>query len=196
MSEIRVYADAPALARAAAEQFVTLSAEAINQRGRFAVALSGGSTPTAMYALLATGEFAARVEWTHVHVLWGDERCVPPEHPDSNFRMAREALLDHVPLPAENIYRIGGEMEPAQAANEYERKLQAFFPNGQPRFDLILLGMGDDGHTASLFPGAAAIREQVRWAAACCADKLRARRSRPHALCAHPTSRAQRGASR
>ena len=173
MSEIKVYADASALARAAAEQFVTLSAEAINPRGRFAVALSGGSTPTALYALLATSEFASRVEWACVHVFWGDERCVPPKHPDSNFRMAREALLDHVPIPAENVYRIGGEMEPAQAANEYERKLQAFFSNGQPRFDLILLGMGDDGHTASLFPGAAAIHEQVRWVVAHYVDKLR-----------------------
>jgi 6-phosphogluconolactonase len=173
MSEIKVYADASALARAAAEHFVALSAEAINRRGRFAVALSGGSTPRAMYALLATSEFVSRVEWARVHAFWGDERCVPPEHPDSNFRMAREALLDRVPIPAGNIYRMRGEMEPALATDEYESALQTFFADGQPHFDLILLGMGDDGHTASLFPGTAAIHEQTRWAAAQYVEKLR-----------------------
>ena len=174
MSDIEVYADASALARAAAEHFVALSAEAISQRERFAVALSGGSTPRAAYALLAASEFVSRVEWARVHVFWGDERCVPPEHPDSNFRMAREALLDRVPIPAGNIYRMRGEAEPALAADEYQIALRTFFANGQPRFDLILLGMGDDGHTASLFPGTAAIHEQVRWAAAQYVEKLRA----------------------
>jgi 6-phosphogluconolactonase len=173
MAEVKVYAEALALARAAAGHFVALSAQAVSAHGRFAVALSGGSTPKTMYSLLATPEFAARLDWTRVHIFWGDERCVPPEHPDSNYRMAREALLDHVPIPAGNVYRIHGELEPAEAADDYERTLQAFFTHRQPRFDLILLGMGDDGHTASLFPGTAAIHEQTRWVVAHYVEKLR-----------------------
>ena len=174
MAEVRVYAQALALARAAAGHFVALSLEAVSAHGRFAVALSGGSTPKSMYSFLATTEFATRIDWTRVHIFWGDERCVPPDHPDSNYGMAREALLDHVPIPADNARRVHGEMEPAQAAEEYERMLRAFFTQGQPRFDLILLGMGDDGHTASLFPGTAAIHEQTRWVVAHYVEKLRA----------------------
>ena len=174
MAEVRVYAEASALARAAAEHFVALAEAAVSARGRFAVALSGGSTPKAMYALLATGEFAAGVNWTRVHVFWGDERCVPPDHPDSNYCTAHEALLDHVPILAGNVHRIQGEMEPAGAADEYERALRSFFASGQPRFDLIMLGMGDDGHTASLFPGTAAIHEQKRWVVAHLVSKLSA----------------------
>lgn len=174
MAEVRVYAEASALARAAAENFVALSADAVRAHGRFAVALSGGSTPKTMYSLLATSEFAARLDWTRVHIFWGDERCVPPEHPDSNYRMAREALLDRVPIPAGNVYRIQGELEPADAADDYERALQAFFTRRQPRLDLILLGMGEDGHTASLFPGTAVIHEQTRGVVAHYVEKLRA----------------------
>jgi len=177
MSEVKIYPDASALARAAAEHFVALSAEAVRAHGRFAVALSGGSTPKSLYSLLATDEFAARLDWTRVHIFWGDERCVPPEHPDSNYRMAREALLDHVPIPAGNIYRIQGEREPADTADDYERVLQAFFTRREPRFDLILLGMGEDGHTASLFPGTAVIHEQARWVVAHYVKKLRAWRA-------------------
>jgi len=178
MNEIETYPDADRLARAAAEHFVTLAAEAIAARGQFAVALSGGSTPRAAYALLASDEFAAQVDWSRVHVFWGDERCVPPDHPDSNYRLAREALLGHVPLPAGNVHRIRGEINPEQAAANYERTLSSFFarhPEGPaPRFDLILLGMGEDGHTASLFPGTAALHEQTRWVVAHYVDKLRA----------------------
>src|SRR5512136_1388995 len=123
MTEIRILSDAVELANAAAEHFITLAASAVSARGRFAVALSGGATPQALYALLAT-QFAARVDWPHVHVFWGDERCVSPVHSDSNYRMAREVLLDHVPIPADNIHRIRGEMEPIQAADEYEHMLQ------------------------------------------------------------------------
>jgi hypothetical protein len=125
MSKFRVYPDAASLARAAAEHFVTLATAAIATRGRFVVALSGGSTPKATYALLATEEFAARVDWPHVHVFWGDERCVPPDHPDSNYHMARETLLDKVPIPADNIHRIRGELEPNQAAAAYQAELEA-----------------------------------------------------------------------
>lgn len=180
MEEIEVYRDAERLARAAAEHFASLAAEAIAGQGRFAVALAGGSTPRATYRLLAGDEFASRVDWTRVHVFWGDERPVAPEHPDSNYRMAREALLDHVPLPAENVHRMRGELEPAQAAADYEQALRVFFASPATdqeakttaRFDLILLGMGDDGHTASLFPGTAAITEQTRWVIAHLVEKL------------------------
>jgi 6-phosphogluconolactonase len=182
MAEIRTYPDAASLARAAAEHFVTLATAAIAARRRFAVALSGGSTPRATYALLASDEFATRVDWPRVHVFWGDERCVPPDHPDSNYRMACETLLDHVPLPTRNVHRIRGEINPEKAAADYERLLRSFFaqqPKGKEtrvlpvlRFDLALLGMGEDGHTASLFPGTAALHEQTRWVVAHCAYKL------------------------
>lgn len=174
MSEIRTYPDADHLARAAAEHFATLAAEAIAARGQFTVALSGGSTPRAAYALLAAEE----VDWPRVHVFWGDERCVPPDHLDSNYRLAREALLDKVPIPAENIHCIRGEINPEEAAADYERTLRSFFARHPeeptPCFDLILLGMGEDGHTASLFPGTAALNEQTRWVVAHYVDKLRA----------------------
>jgi 6-phosphogluconolactonase len=145
MSEVKVYPDGASLARAAAEHFVTRASEAVAAHGRFTVALPGGSTPRSTYALLASAdnaeacrrrpgsgrqhprEFAPRVDWPRVHVFWGDERCVPPNHPDSNYRMAREMLLDHVPIPRRNVHRIRGEMEPEQTANEYERTLQSFF---------------------------------------------------------------------
>jgi 6-phosphogluconolactonase len=173
MSEFRVYPDAASLARAAAGHFVTLSTAAIATRGRFVVALSGGSTPRATHALLATGEFAAGVDWPHVHVFWGDERCVPPDHPDSNYRMARETLLDRVPIPADNIHRIRGELDPDQAATTYQAELEAVL-DADGQFDLILLGMGADGHTASLFPGTAALHEHTRWVVAHYVDKLSA----------------------
>ncbi len=161
--------DAAALAEAAADLFARLAAEAIAARGRFNVALSGGSTPRVLHARLSAPDAkrAARLDWTRVHVFWGDERCVPPDHPDSNYRMARETLLDRVPLPAANVHRIHGELPPERAAAEYERALRAYFGDGSlPRFDLILLGLGEDGHTASLFPGSAALGEAARWAVA------------------------------
>ncbi len=178
---VEVYPDAKSLARAAADHFVTLASEAIATQGRFVVALAGGKTPKAAYSLLATDEFAERVDWSRVHIFWGDERWVPQDHPDSNCRMAREAWLDHVSLPAGNVHRIRGELEPGQAASDYEETLRVFFSwsSGEgkdtlpvARFDLILLGMGDDGHTASLFPGTAAIDEQTRWVMAHFVEKL------------------------
>jgi 6-phosphogluconolactonase len=182
LDQVQAYPDMAGLARAAAEYFVTLSAIAIAAHERFTVALAGGSTPRAMYALLTLDEFATRVDWSRVQVFWGDERCVPPDHPDSNYRMARTTLLDHVPLPVGNVHRIHGELEPVQAATEYQEVLRAFFSPSYvgreidqtpvARFDLILLGMGDDGHAASLFPGTAALGEQERWAMAHYVDKL------------------------
>jgi 6-phosphogluconolactonase len=173
MAEVRTYPDAASLARAAAEHFVTLAAEVIAAHGQFVVALSGGSTPRIAYALLASDEFAARVDWPRVRVFWGDERCVPPDHPDSNYRMVREALLERIQIPTENVHRIRGELPPDQAATAYQAELEAVLGAGG-RFDLILLGMGADGHTASLFPDTGAMREQTRRVVAHYMDKLAA----------------------
>jgi 6-phosphogluconolactonase len=165
MTAVEVLPDAEALARAAAERFVTRAGEAMAVGARFTVALAGGSTPRAAYHLLATEPFSRRVDWGRVHFLWGDERCVPPDDPQSNYRMTRESLLDHVPVPPGNIHRIHGEDDPHAAAGDYERVLRSLLgPEGS--IDLILLGMGEDGHTASLFPGGEAVRERVRWVVA------------------------------
>jgi 6-phosphogluconolactonase len=178
VSDVQVYPDAATLTHAAAEHFVARAAEAVTARGRFTITLSGGSTPRSTYTLLASDEYAPRVDWSRVHVFWGDERCVPPDHPDSNYRTAHEALLRHVPIPTGNVHRIHGELEPERAAREYERALLTVFgasPGGPPpRFDLVLLGMGDDGHTASLFPGTAAVHEGERWVVAHLVPKLSA----------------------
>ena len=169
---IEVSRDPAALARALAQHVVACAAAAIAARGRFLLALAGGSTPRAAYTLLASEEFVHRIGWPRVHALWGDERCVPPDDPRSNYRMAREALLDRVPLPPGNIHRMRGEDEPTQAAAGYEKLLRELLgsdgPDALPRAgpDLVLLGLGDDGHTASLFPGKAAVHETVRWVAA------------------------------
>jgi len=162
---IRTFPDVDALMRGAAEQFVERTRQAVADRGRFSVALSGGGTPKAAYELLATDPFRSRVDWARVHVFWGDERCVPPNDARSNYRMVREALLDHVPLPATNIHRIRGELPPADGATDYEAVLASHFGNESPRFDLVLLGLGTNGHTASLFPGTAVLHEQRRRAA-------------------------------
>jgi 5-dehydro-2-deoxygluconokinase len=164
---VEVFADGDALARAEAERIVAQAGEAIAARGRFSIALSGGSTPRALYGLLATPAFASRIDWSRVHVFWGDERCVPPDHAESNFHMTREALLDRVPIPGAQVHRIAGEDDPEAAARAYEQILRGFFdvPDGRPErtFDLVLLGMGEDGHTASLFPGTPAVDEDHRW---------------------------------
>lgn len=167
---VEVYGDRGALVRAEADRVVTIVRAAILARGRCALALSGGSTPRPLYELLATPDFASAIDWMRVHVFWGDERCVPPDHPDSNFRMTREALLDRVPIPSGNVHRIAGEEAPEVAARAYEDTLRAYFgvPQGPPErsFDLVLLGMGDDGHTASLFPGTPAVTEERSWVVA------------------------------
>lgn len=162
-SNITVFPDGAAIARAVAEKFVELAAAAIAANGRFSVALAGGSTPKATYELLATDEFRGRVDWSNVHIFFGDERCVPPEHADSNYRMADVALLSRVELPAHNVHRMKGEGDAAVHAAEYESELRAFFGDDGPRFDLVMLGMGDDGHTASLFPGTIALHETKSW---------------------------------
>ncbi len=152
--DLVVLPDPAALADEGARRFGALAQAATQAGGRFTVALSGGSTPRALYERLARPPLSAAVDWGNVHIFWGDERFVPPDDPESCFRMAREALLDHVPIPAANIYpvpTVGGA--PEVAASAYAETVVALFGAETPRFDLILLGMGPDGHTASLFPG-------------------------------------------
>lgn len=157
--QIIVVANAEALAQTAADYFVQAAKEAVARHGRFTVVLSGGSTPKAMFARLAESPRRAAVDWEKTFIFWGDERCVPPDHAESNYRMTKETLLAKVPLPPQNVFRIPGEKEPAQAAREYAEHLRRFFQTEHlPQFDLIFLGMGADGHTASLFPGTTALR--------------------------------------
>lgn len=169
-AHVRVFPDLERLSREAAEQFVRLAQERAQAGCRFSVALAGGSTPRRLYELLASEPYRSRVPWECVSVFWGDERCVPPDHPDSNFRMAAEALLSRVPIPPVNIYRMPAEQGDAtEAAASYEQTLRAFFklePISWPEFDLVLLGLGADGHVASLFPRSAALRETHRLVAA------------------------------
>jgi 6-phosphogluconolactonase len=140
------------LAIRAAEAFETSRAACVRDRGRFTVALSGGKTPRTMLSALASRS----IDWIKVHLFWSDERCVPPDDPNSNFRMVREALLSRATIPGENVHRMKGELEPKAGAAEYETLLKSFF-RGEPVFDLIFLGLGPDGHTASLFPGTKAL---------------------------------------
>lgn len=172
--QVEVFADPAALHAAAGELFVDSACRAVQANGRFSVALAGGATPNGLYTLLATKPFRSRVPWAQVHVFWGDERCVPPDDPRSNYRAGYELLLSKVPVPPAQIHRIPGEIDAGEAARGYEQQLRAHFdtPSGAPRFaprarfDLVLLGLGVDGHTASLFPGGNAVGEQQRWAVA------------------------------
>ncbi len=171
-TELRVHASTDALMHAAAEELIATAKNAVDTSGRFAVALAGGNTPRQLYTLLAGGKYAPRIAWASVEVLFGDERCVPPDHDASNYRMANEALLAHVPLDSTRVHRIRGEDAPSAAAAAYERTLRTVFatPTGPPQatagrcLDLVLLGMGDDGHTASLFPHAPTLGEREGWA--------------------------------
>jgi 6-phosphogluconolactonase len=201
--DVTVYPDHRSFVDGAAAFIAGLAVESIAARGRFTLALSGGSTPRPIYARLAAADHVARrygridgriddriddrideriddriddriegriegrIDWGKVHIFFSDERCVPPDDAASNYRTAREVLLDHVPLPPGNIHRIRGEADPVQAALACEQDLQSVFRTSSvPTFDLICLGMGDDGHTASLFPGTAALRERERWVVA------------------------------
>ncbi len=175
LPEVKVWPGAAQLHRAAAGEFTRAARAAIAARGRFAVALAGGNTPRGAYALLA--EDPQGPPWDQVHFFFGDERHVPPEHPESNYRMVREALLSKIAVPESNVHRIPAERPAQEAADSYQKVLQEFFalrPGELPRFDLILLGMGADGHTASLFPGSAALAEQARLVAANWVEKFRA----------------------
>jgi len=164
-----VAADPAGAALAAAAEVARHARGAIAARGRFAVALAGGSTPRRLHARLAdpAGPFAGAVDWPRVQVFFGDERCVPPDHPDSNYRMARETLLSRLPIPPGNVLRWRGEDPvPARAAADYAGALSAHFPAGPPALDLVILGMGPDGHVASLFPGSPALEERTALTAA------------------------------
>jgi 6-phosphogluconolactonase len=152
--EIRVFKDLENLSHEAANLFIEQAAKAIGGRGRFLTALNGGSTPGRFFQLLAT-EYRDKVDWNKVHVFWGDERCVPPDDPGSSYGQALGALLSRVPIPDSNVHRIKGSLEPVEASRDYALTLREFAspPLDFPRFDLVYLGMGEDGHTASLFPG-------------------------------------------
>ncbi|HEV8131464.1 MAG TPA: 6-phosphogluconolactonase [Acidobacteriota bacterium] len=176
--EIVICENAQEIAQRAAERFARLAHKAISRSGCFAVALSGGNTPRAVNANLAD-HYREALDWPRIFLFWGDERPVPPDHKESNFRMARESLIDHVAIPDSNIFRILSELPPAEAARRYETELRRFFRTDKekfPSFDLIFLGMGDDGHTASLFPGTPALAEQTRWVVSNPVEKLNTER--------------------
>lgn len=187
---VRAYVDAEELAAKAAHYFARLADQYVVGDGLFTVALSGGATPQAMFKLLAQEPFYSTVPWSEIYFFWADERCVPPDHPDNNYRAAYELLLSKVPIKPENIYRFNSEdADPARAAELYGLRLQKFFSTGlaahrtitapmaaYPRFDLVLLGMGSDGHTASLFPHTAALTAQGQIAVANYVPQLEQRR--------------------
>jgi 6-phosphogluconolactonase len=163
---IRIFADHETLSRAAATLVVSQAKIAVAQRGRFSVALAGGNTPRRAYELLAGPPFADAAPWDRMHIFWGDERCVPPDDPRNNARMAKEAWLDRVPIPPGQIHPLDCADSPAEAAWNYEVTLREYFAGRPPRLDLVLLGLGDNGHTASLFPGSPVLAEAQHWAAA------------------------------
>jgi 6-phosphogluconolactonase len=165
--EISIYPDASFLTRALAAKVLRVGAEAAKRRGRFSIAISGGSALTLLADGLLAGAPETPVDWSAWHVFWADERCVPEDSPDNNHAAARKAWLDRVPIPPGQLHAVAGERAPADAALDYERQLREYFclaPGEWPKFDLILLGIGADGHTASLFPGLPAIHEETRLA--------------------------------
>lgn len=178
--EVHVYPNPTTVARAAARQFVEWAWQFIAREGTFSVALSGGHTPREFYQVLASKEYRTQVDWAKVHCFWGDERVVPPDHPESNYGMARRELLLRVPIPGANVHRIEAERPNlGRAAQDYEEVLRRCLQldsRGFPRFHLILLGLGAEGHTASLFPGARNWRETSRWVSTPMVPKLGSRR--------------------
>ena len=178
--DIHVYPTTQALLDAAAHHVLDHARQGIAARDAFTIALAGGSTPKGLFAMLAAPPFRNQLDWTRIRFFWGDERHVPPDHADSNYRMAHEALLRHLPISAAQVHRVPSELPDAQAAaDQYEAALREQFEVSEqdvPRFDLILLGMGPDGHTASLFPGTQAVHETSRLVAAPWVEKLQASR--------------------
>jgi 6-phosphogluconolactonase len=180
--EVRRYHNLEVLSNAAAKFICSLANECVYESGLFTIVLSGSKTPKTLYENLARPSFSTRMPWSHIHLFWGDERCVPPDHPDSNFAMASRALVSKVPVPPQNVHPIPTTFEsPEKVAENYEEILRKFFDSSVtakphpgarhggepfPSFDLILLGVGRDGHTASLFPGDRALEEERRWVAA------------------------------
>ena len=163
MSQLQIFQDSQALAKAAAEKFIQLADQSILTLGRFSAALSGGNTPGSLYKMLALPENKARLDWDYIHLFLGDERHVPPDHPESNYRMVREILLNQIDIPLKNIHRVPTELDVHQAANSYEASMREYFEGDWPRFDLVLLGMGEDGHTASLFPHSKGLEDETHW---------------------------------
>jgi 6-phosphogluconolactonase len=167
------------LAVAAANLFYDLATEHIKEKGCFSCLLSGGSTPKILYQKIANHPASKRIHWKKVQFFWGDERCVPMDHIESNYKMASDVLFSKLPIPRINIHRIKTELPPKQAAEEYQQEMSNFFSKkigqtGLPSFDLVLLGMGTDGHTASLFPGTEALHETEKWVVANYVEKLNA----------------------
>jgi len=173
--EVKIFPNVETLNEAAASLIVEIASETLNTKDKFSIALAGGSTPEALYNLLASGEFKNKLDWSKTLVFFGDERCVSPAAAESNYRMANDALLSRVPLPPENVFRLRGEIEPEKSAAEYEAIIKKTLGD-DAQFDLILLGMGDDGHTCSLFPGTKALRETETIVAANRVEKLNANR--------------------
>jgi 6-phosphogluconolactonase len=163
--EIRVLPDLEEAARAAALELAAAASDALIDRGIFRLALSGGATPRALFDALATPPFSRRIDWRKARVFFVDERCVPPSSGRSNYRFAKEHLLDPLRVPAQNVFRMRGEEKPRRAARDYDRILRTEFGRSVPRFDLVLLGLGADGHTASLFPRTRAVDEKSKWTA-------------------------------
>ncbi len=170
--KIHAYPNKDKLVTATTERVINEIRQAIQERGLCNMALAGGNTPREIYSKLAESIYQDRVDWNRLHLFWGDERMVPPEHQDSNFKMVKETLLDHVRIPDGNVHRIRGEVAPEQAAREYAELLHNRFKSDSPRFDIILLGIGEDGHTASLFPGTDAVEECGKHATAVFVPRL------------------------
>lgn len=160
---ISIFPDLEALSQAAARLVVKHCNLAIKAQARFSMVLSGGNTPQRAYELLGSPPYRDQIAWEKVHVFWGDERCVPINDPRSNAKMAYKVLLDRVPIPRHQIHPVVCSEDPSKAAKDYEGLLQTFFQDQPPRFDLVLLGLGGDGHTASLFPGTPVLKEDERW---------------------------------
>lgn len=175
---IEAYVSPSKVAERCADLIVSAAAQAGQKRQRLSIVLAGGNTPKTLYALLASDAYRDKLEWQYIDLFWGDERCVPPDHHESNYRMVEDALLAHLaPSAMPAVYRMEGELHPTQAAEAYESLLRTYFAHQKKvAFDLVLLGMGEDGHTASLFPGTAAIFEQERFVVAHYVDKLTAYR--------------------
>lgn len=163
MTTIEVFKDSVSQTNAAIEFFIRQAQAAIQQKGIFSVALSGGSTPRQLYAGLAEPDRQEKLAWEHIHLFFGDERHVPPDHQDSNFKMVQDVLLSKITIPQACVHRVKAELDPRLAAFDYEDGLRVFFEGEWPQFDLVFLGLGDDGHTASLFPGTAGLNEEHRW---------------------------------
>lgn len=168
--DLRIHKGLEGLSREAARIFRELAGERVNETGLFTVALSGGSTPANLYSILSSAPYDKKIPWNGVHLFFGDERCVEPAHPDSNYRMVSDTLISAIEIPGENIHRMEGELDPVVAARRYEEEIRRFFSenslldegSGRPVFDLVLLGLGEDGHTLSLFPSTRALDEGER----------------------------------